>query len=94
MKQFKDESLLEQYYAAAEQERLAEAKKESLRTAIIKALGTHTDGISPHFQVSLTKVHQERFDTKSFEAAHPDTYRTFLTPSSYVKLTIKARALS
>lgn len=40
------------------------------------------------FTVRYKKVESERFDTKSFKAGNPDTYKMYLTPTSCMTFTI------
>ena len=86
------DDVLGDYQSITKQIKELEKLKESLKEKIYQELGESTVGVSGSYICESQTIKQQRLDSKAFEEAYPEIYRTFLKPTIYKKLIIKERA--
>ena len=91
MKKIKDETILEQFYAAKEAEANAKKLAASLREQLIKMLGKHEAAISERYMVTATPTTTMRFDSTAFKKADEATWSKYVKASYSVRLDVKLR---
>lgn len=68
----------------------AAERRQRAETLLKEMLGDNESGTSENRIISWKSIFQERFDSKSLRAEHPDLYKKYVNRISYRKFSIKA----
>jgi len=82
-------TLVEQYNAAKEQERMFSEMKEEVANKLKAMLGENETGIINDTTVSWKNVSSERIDTKKLKSEVPEIYEYYATKTTSRRFTIK-----
>ena len=82
-------TLVEQYNAAKEQERMFSEMKEEAANKLKAMLGENETGIINHITVSWKNISSERIDTKKLKSEVPEIYDYYVAKTTSRRFTIK-----
>ncbi len=80
---------IKMYISSSAEEDNAKAKKQEASNRIKALMKNHNKAICGEHTVLWTPVTTERFDSKSFKAADPDTYEKYIKSSTSRRFTVK-----
>jgi len=81
-------SLLQEYEAAKEAEKEAQARREKAEAELKALLGDYEAGYAGDRLVKWATVSTSRIDTKRLKAEHPDIYERYVTTSTYRRFSV------
>lgn len=84
------EALIKEYDEACEQLTEVTARKQKSENLLKEMLGDNETGTSSNRVITWKSIFQERFDSKTFKAEHPEIYNKYVNRISYRKFSIKA----
>lgn len=84
-----DNDLFERLQAAKEAEKAARAAVKDLEAEVLHTLGDAETALCDLGQITYRQTVTRRFDTKAFQAEHPDLHTQFLEESAYRSLRMR-----